>query len=96
MTTLDEALNDARKQIDIIDDVILESLNQRAKTSLRIAEIKQQHDPSLNNIIDSTREQVIIKRIINKNNGPLSSAQIEALFTLIIEHSRELQLGSPT
>lgn len=94
MTTVDEALKDARKQIDIIDDIILESLNKRAKMSLRVAAIKQQHDASLSNIVDPEREQTIIQNMLDKNDGPLSNEQIESLFKLIIEQSRKLQQES--
>jgi len=77
-----------RRKIDEIDEKIIELLNERAECAVAIGVIKRENKMP---VIFKDRENEIMKRIIKRNTGPLSESQICEVFSLIIEHSRQLQ-----
>ena len=77
-----------RRKIDEIDEKILELLNKRAECAVAIGAIKRENKMP---VISKDRENEIMQRIIKRNTGPLSESQIYEVFSLIIEHSRQLQ-----
>lgn len=81
-------IDDWRVRIDAVDGKILELLNERARYSLEIGEIKQRlHLP----IYMPEREKQIYARLEHINNGPLSNAAVRRLFERIIDESRSLE-----
>ena len=80
-------LNTYRARIDSIDDIILELLNRRLKYALEINQIKVEHNQQ---VLDSSREQLIMERLHKYNDGPLSDAGMERIFSTIIAESKRL------
>jgi len=78
-----------RKEIDSIDDSIIQLLSKRKGIVKKISEIKKQKNKP---IIDEGREQEIIGRIkkIAKENG-LDEKFIESVYEMIINNSRNEQ-----
>ena len=76
-----------RARIDSIDDIILELLNRRLKYALEINQIKLEHRQT---VLDAGREQRIMERLRQYNEGPLSDPGLEAIFSTIIGESRRL------
>jgi len=78
-----------RKEIDSIDDSIIQLLSKRKGIVKKISEIKKQKNKP---IIDEGREQEIIGRIkkIAKENG-LDENFIESVYEMIINNSRNEQ-----
>jgi len=81
-------LEKLRVKIDKLDSRILNLLNQRAKIILEVSRFKQQQKKS---IYSPEREAVILRRLIRKNKGPLSSEAIEAIYREIMSYSLSLK-----
>ncbi|MBF0386014.1 MAG: prephenate dehydratase [Candidatus Omnitrophica bacterium] len=77
-----------RDKIDKIDGKIIGLLNERAKMSLAIGQIKK----SINKRIYSPeREKEILRRLKNLNKGPVTNEAIEAIYREIMSVSLALE-----
>lgn len=77
-----------RRQIDQLDDQLLEIFNKRAALALQIGEIKKEQDLA---VYDPSREKRIFTRMQKTNNGPLDNSAIVRLFERVIDESRSLE-----
>ena len=82
------SIDDWRKRINELDVELLLRLNERAEIALRVGESKKEAGLSL---CDHTREQEVIERMIEANEGPLDDRAIVELFRAIIHESRRIQ-----
>jgi len=78
-----------RKQIDSIDNKILELLNQRMKSVEAIGIAKQTTGTS---IYRPEREKEILDRLKSLNNGKLNAKAIDAIFLEVFAVSRNLEM----
>jgi chorismate mutase/prephenate dehydratase len=81
-------LHDLRKEIDQIDEQILQLLNRRAELAQQIGNMKMR---SRTQFFTPEREQQIYHRLSQLNRGPLSNQQIRAIFREIISAARALE-----
>lgn len=81
-----ENIDNIRKEIDTIDDKILELLADRSKFVEMVGKIKHANGEK-NSIIRPGREAAMIRRISNKGGGAFSKAAIAHLWRLIIASS---------
>lgn len=77
-----------RKQIDQLDDQLLETFNKRANLALQIGEIKKVQELA---VYDPSREKRIFTRMQEANKGPLDNSAIVRLFERVIDESRSLE-----
>jgi len=85
-------LDDCRKEIDRLDEALLDLLNERMRVVERVGEIK--HDTG-GAIYRPEREKAIIERLSAKSKadgGLLNQAAIEALYLEVFAVSRNLEL----
>jgi chorismate mutase/prephenate dehydratase len=82
-------ISELRKDIDTIDDAILDLLSKRMEIVNQIGIIKR---GSNSLIYHPDREKEIIDRLINRNKGKLSASAIEAIFLEVFGVSRNLEL----
>ena len=81
-------INEFRKRIDLLDDVLLRIFNERARLALEIGHIKK----GLNlPVFDPSREKRIFTRMKEENPGPLDSDAIVRLFERVVDESRRLE-----
>lgn len=86
-----DEVNKIRKQIDEIDQQILDSLNKRAEWALKIKQTEMGKTA-----IRPERESHIIDEMIKNNTGPLPDLVVREIFTQIIAAFRDqLQLDKP-
>ena len=92
-------LNDLRHKIDIIDERIVSFLNERAKLSLMIGNIKAKNKIG---IYAPDREMQILSQMKARNKGPLSDEALEAIYREVMSGSLSLEkplqiacLGNP-
>ncbi len=78
------ALEDLRKQIDALDEQIVDLLNQRARIVIEIGKIKNAQGTP---VYSPDREKAVLEKVRNANRGPLPNGTIEAIY-------RELMSGS--
>lgn len=82
-----DKLLDCRKNIDCIDEKILELLNERAKFAVKIGKIKQSNGA----VYVPSRETEVINRLVKNNKGPLTKQNISAIYREIISTCRGLE-----
>lgn len=82
------AITGLRRDIDKIDEQILELINQRLLLASEIGKIKAKQGERL---VDGARESTLVKRLLSLNNGPLSKQALRHIFTEIIAAAREIQ-----
>jgi len=81
-------ISEIRKRIDLLDDVLLRILNERARLALEIGHIKK----GLNlPVFDPSREKRIFARMKEDNPGPLDDDAIVRLFERVVDESRRLE-----
>lgn len=86
-----EELDNIRKNIDRVDDELLDLLNERAKWALQIKKTNLGKTP-----IRPERESDIVRRLSEKNDGPIPNSALRHIFTSIIGSFRdEMQLDRP-
>ncbi len=81
-------IDDVRKRIDLLDDVLLRIFNERARLALEIGYIKK--DLGLP-VYDPAREKRIFARMKGDNPGPLDDGAIVRLFERVVDESRRLE-----
>jgi chorismate mutase/prephenate dehydratase len=78
-------ISDLRKQIDTIDDKLLELLNQRIKIAIDVNKEKKKTAAS---VYYPSREAAIVNRLMRLNKGPLKNEFIKYIFKEIFSASR--------
>ena len=86
-------LEDWRNEIDLIDARIVELVNQRAKIAREIGVLKATAGLP---VVDSTREDAILRNVAAKNQGVLNNEAIVRIFRGIIRESRQIQVETQT
>lgn len=84
----DVTIEDWRRQIDEIDEQLIELLTRRAACSIEIGKLK--HQMKLD-IAAPDREQQVIERAVERSRGRLDEQTVRRLFSAILEESRRLQ-----
>lgn len=82
------SLTKHRKEIDSLDEQLLDLLNKRAKIALKIA--REKFDNRIG-VVASNREEEIYTRLNAINKGPLREQHIREIYSAIISSSKKLQ-----
>lgn len=77
-----------RERIDELDRRILSDLNKRAQCAIEVGIIKKEHGQRL---FDPHREEKVLQRLVEMNNGPLAKEAVLRLFERIIDESRRVE-----
>ncbi len=77
-----------RRQIDEIDEKILDVINKRAECVLEIGKLKSKRNIE---VFDPERESDIISHLREINNGPLSDDAIQRFFECLINESKLME-----
>jgi len=81
-------IENLRHKLDSIEDSLISLLNERAKYVLEIGKIKKAQGLP---IADSKRVELILKRVAEKNPGPMSNEFMVDIFKKIIDESIRLE-----
>jgi len=73
-----------RDQIDSIDQQIQQLINQRARCAQQVAEVKQASGSVDVHFYRPEREAQVLRRVMDRNEGPLSSEEMARLFREIM------------
>lgn len=82
------SLEELRKKIDALDEKIVRLLNQRAKVSLKIGELKLKDKKG---IYAPHREKEVFRKIKALNQGPMTGEAFEAIYREIMSSSLSLE-----
>ena len=86
-----EVLSSHRERIDEIDNQIVELLNERAKNALAIGAIKASANLP---IFSVCRENEVLAKVMELNQGPHSDEQMVDYFMSIMNNSKDIQYNS--
>ncbi len=81
-------IDSLRSEIDILDRILVDILELRAKYALKIGSVKMKKGMSL---YCSERENMIFRRVRDMNRGPLSDEAVERIFRKIVDEIRTLE-----
>ena len=81
-------LEEGREIIDAIDTEILTLLNRRAHISRRIGRLKKSCGLP---VVDPDREETVIRRIVQNNDGEIADQALVGIFREILRESRRIQ-----
>ncbi len=84
-------VSDWRAAIDVLDGQLLQLLNIRAKLAYELAKVKRECGMD---IVDPVREEQVLARVCQSNDGPLDAAAIKRIFESIIQEARRVQAGA--
>ncbi len=77
-----------RNRIDVLDELILHLINQRATAAQQIGRLKRQERLEVQ---DGGREAGVLAHVVEQNQGPLTADQVTDIFQHIIAGCRDLQ-----
>src|SRR3954454_585527 len=80
-------LVELRDRIDRIDTELVELLNDRARVSLEVGQVKGPDAP----VFVPEREAELLEHLSDSNSGPLSAEDLSSIYREIISSSRRLQ-----
>ena len=81
-------INEVRKRIDLLDDVLLRIFNERARLALEIGHLKKGLALP---VYDPMREKRVFTRMKEDNPGPLDDGAVVRLFERVVDESRRLE-----
>lgn len=84
-------IEDWRNKIDELENLLIETLNQRASYAVNIGKLKKAKGLP---VFDSSREQAILDRVAlkaEKAGGPLSPESMKRIFLTIMEETRKVE-----
>ena len=79
----DSTLDELRTRIDEIDSSLLELISQRARMATEVARVKSEQSDE-NGFYRPEREAQVLRKIIDRNPGPLSEEEMARLFREIM------------
>jgi chorismate mutase len=79
---------DWRRKIDDIDRRLVRLLSERAKCVVEIGKIKLDNGLP---VLESSREDEVLRHALDANHGPLEGEAIRRVFESIVRESRGLQ-----
>ncbi|WP_334106288.1 prephenate dehydratase [Methylobacillus sp.] len=83
---MSDILKECRDQIDAIDEQLLQLINARAALAREIGELKGEGP-----VYRPEREAQVLRRLLEKNRGPLSAEALTAVFRSIMSNCRALE-----
>lgn len=87
-----DSLDDLRERIDKIDGQLLELLNERLQCVIEVGKVKELARDQVDlNIFRPEREAFLVRRLLRRNKGPLTNAQLKYLIREIVSLSLTLQ-----
>ena len=89
MTGRADRLVEIRREIDSLDDALLDLLNRRARAALEVGAVKSgEAEPRF---YRPERETAVVRRLVENNEGPLSDPDVARLFREIMSTCRALE-----
>lgn len=82
-------LESLRKRIDELDRALVDLLSRRARVVVEVGQLKRSGDTP---IYAPHREQEVLQRILEMNEGPLSGRTLEAIYRELMSGSFSLEL----
>ncbi|HSK99834.1 MAG TPA: chorismate mutase [Rubrobacteraceae bacterium] len=86
---MQERVNGLRERVDEVDRELVRALNERARIVQEIVAIKAETGAP---IYDPRREEEILRRVVELNDGPIYDSSMRDIFELILHRIRDLEI----
>jgi len=84
-----ERISSLRERVDEVDEELVHLLNERARLVQELAEHKLEAGIPL---FDPRREEEILRRVVEINEGPIYDSSMRDIFELIMHRIRDIEL----
>ena len=85
----DTRLNELRERVDEVDRQLIRILNERARIVQEMVAIKDEAGKPL---FDPKREEEILQKVAEENEGPIYDSSMREIFELILHRIRDLEV----
>jgi chorismate mutase len=85
----DARIEELRERVDEVDRELIRVLNERARIVQEIVAIKAEVGKPL---FDPKREEEILRRAVESNEGPIYDTSMREIFELIVHRIRDLEI----
>ena len=85
----DARINELRSRVDEVDQELIRILNERARIVQEIVAIKAEAGKPL---FDPKREEEILRRVAEENEGPIYDTSMREIFEIILHRIRDLEV----
>ena len=82
-------IEDLRSRVDEVDRELIRILNERARIVQEIVTIKAEAGKAL---FDPKREEEILRKVAEENEGPIYDTSMREIFELILHRIRDLEV----
>ena len=82
-------ISELRRRVDEVDRELIRILNERARIVQEIHAIKAEAGKPL---FDPKREEEILRRVAEENEGPIYDSSMREIFELILHRIRDLEV----
>ncbi len=86
---MQEKIQELRDRVDEVDRELIRALNERARVVQEIATIKAEAGVP---IFDPKREEEILQRAVEYNEGPIYDSSMRDIFELILHRIRDIEI----
>lgn len=86
---MDTRIEGLRSRVDEVDRELIRNLNERARIVQEIVAIKDEVGKPL---FDPRREEEILRRVAEVNEGPIYDTSMRDIFELILHRIRDLEV----
>jgi 3-deoxy-7-phosphoheptulonate synthase/chorismate mutase len=86
---MQEKVQELRERVDAVDRELIRALNERARVVQEIATLKAEAGVP---IFDPKREEEILQRAVEYNEGPIYDSSMRDIFELILHRIRDLEI----
>jgi chorismate mutase len=82
-------IRELRSRVDEVDRELIHILNERARIVQEIMTIKAETGKP---IFDPKREEEILRRVVEENEGPIYDSSLREIFEVILHRIRDLEV----
>jgi chorismate mutase len=82
-------IEELRNRVDQVDRELIRSLNERARIVQEIVAIKAEAGKPL---FDPRREEEILRKVAEENQGPIYDTSIREIFEIILHRIRDMEV----
>jgi chorismate mutase len=84
-----ERVRELRERVDEVDRELIRALNERARIVQEIMALKAEAGAP---VYDPKREEEILQRAVEQNEGPIYDSSMRDIFELILHRIRDLEI----
>jgi chorismate mutase len=88
-TEMQQKVQELRERVDEVDRELIRALSERARIVQEIMAIKAEAGAP---VYDPKREEEILRRVVERNPGPIYDSSMRDIFEIILHRIRDLEI----